>query len=128
MDEKRIGERIAALRTEANLTQAALAEALDVSDKTVSKWETGGGYPDITMFPRLAEIFHVSCDYRIRGTPRKLQKVAAESVWATTGGKRNFDRINDALAQGWRVLQSALSVSDESGYVMVVLEKEVYEE
>lgn len=41
MDEKRIGERIAALRTEANLTQAALAEALDVSDKTVSKWETG---------------------------------------------------------------------------------------
>ena len=86
MDEKRIGERIAALRTEANLTQAALAEALDVSDKTVSKWETGGGYPDITMFPRLAEIFHVSRDYRIRGTLRKIQNLAAkiclsEKLW-----------------------------------------------
>ena len=116
MDEKRIGERIAALRTEANLTQAALAEALGVSDKTVSKWEVGGGYPDITMFPRLADIFHVSCDYLLRGSPRKIQKVAAESVW-----------INDALAQGWRVLQSALSVSDESGYALVVLEKEIYD-
>lgn len=127
MDEKRIGERIAALRTEANLTQAALAEALGVSDKTVSKWEVGGGYPDITMFPRLADIFHVSCDYLLRGSPRKIQKIAAESVWARTQGKRDFDRINDALAQGWRVLQSALSVSDESGYALVVLEKEIYD-
>ena len=41
MDEKRIGERIAKLRTAANLTQAALAEKLGVSDKTISKWEVG---------------------------------------------------------------------------------------
>lgn len=51
MDEKRIGERIAKLRTAANLTQAALAEKLGVSDKTISKWEVGGRVSRYHIFP-----------------------------------------------------------------------------
>ena len=41
MDEKKVGARIAKMRMDAGLTQAALAEKLGVSDKTVSKWENG---------------------------------------------------------------------------------------
>jgi len=128
MDEKRIGERIAKLRTAANLTQAALAEKLGVSDKTVSKWEVGGGYPDITFFPLLADTFHVSCDYLLRGTPRMAQKVVAEYPFGSNRGKRSIDNLNDYLDQGWRVKESALSVSDQNECIMLVIEKEVYDE
>ena len=48
------------LREEKNLTQLELAEKLFVSDKTVSKWETGKGYPDINLLEPLAGVLGVS--------------------------------------------------------------------
>ena len=48
------GKAIAFLRREAGLTQAALAEALEVSDKAVSKWERGLACPDISLLPKLS--------------------------------------------------------------------------
>ena len=63
MDAKSIGETIAALRKNRGMTQSALAEQLNVSDKAISKWENGQGYPDITLFPLLASLFGVSIDY-----------------------------------------------------------------
>lgn len=63
MNQISIGRNIANLRKEKGLTQNALAELLGVSNKTVSKWESGLGYPEITQFPALAKIFNVSVDY-----------------------------------------------------------------
>ena len=63
MDQVTIGKTIASLRKEKGLTQNALADLLGVSNKTVSKWESGLGYPEITQFPSLARIFDVSVDY-----------------------------------------------------------------
>ena len=57
-----IGENIKRLRTESNLTQEQLAEALNVSSVAVSKWERGDTMPDISMLPRLAYYFRVSID------------------------------------------------------------------
>ena len=54
------GAIIKRLREEKNMTQAMLAERLGVSDKAVSKWETGKGYPDITLVEPIAEILGVS--------------------------------------------------------------------
>ncbi len=54
------GEAIRLLREKNKLTQAQLAERLCVSDKAVSKWETGKGYPDITLLEPLAETLKVS--------------------------------------------------------------------
>lgn len=48
------GNTIRKLREAKKLTQAQLAEKLDVSDKAVSKWETGKGLPDITLLEPLA--------------------------------------------------------------------------
>lgn len=72
MDAKTIGNTIAALRKKSKMTQGALAEMLDVSDKAISKWENGQGYPDITMFPKLAAIFGVSADYLMLGERRGI--------------------------------------------------------
>lgn len=63
MDAKSIGETIAELRKSHGMTQLALADRLNVSDKAISKWENGQGYPDITLFPLLASLFGVSIDY-----------------------------------------------------------------
>ncbi len=51
------------LRTEAGLTQAELAEQLNYSDKSVSKWERGEALPDVTVVKNMAELFHVTVDF-----------------------------------------------------------------
>ena len=54
------GSAIRALREQQHLTQAQLAEKLSVSDKTISKWETGRGLPDISLLEPLAQALKVS--------------------------------------------------------------------
>ena len=61
------GEMIRNLREKMGLTQAQLAEKLAVSDKTVSKWETCRGYPDITMLEPLAKVLSVSVGELLSG-------------------------------------------------------------
>jgi len=62
MNAKSFGATIAALRRKKGYTQAELAEHLSLSNKTVSKWENGQGYPDITTLPTLAKLFGVTVD------------------------------------------------------------------
>lgn len=54
MDTLKTGALIRRLRTEHELTQRELAEGVGVSDKAVSKWERGGGCPDVALLPALA--------------------------------------------------------------------------
>ena len=56
MDAKKFGTFIATLRKENNMTQVELAQKLQVTDKAVSKWERGLGFPDINTIEPLAEI------------------------------------------------------------------------
>ena len=63
MNAKSIGATIQSLRKQHKMTQMQLAELLNVSDKTVSKWEAGAGFPEVTQFPKIASIFKVSVDY-----------------------------------------------------------------
>lgn len=67
MDNKKIGNFIADLRKEKGLTQKALADILGVTDKAVSKWECGAGYPEITLVPTLAQTLDVSMSELLSG-------------------------------------------------------------
>ncbi|MDO4809520.1 MAG: helix-turn-helix transcriptional regulator, partial [Eubacteriales bacterium] len=60
MDQYVTGSAIRQLREKKKLTQEALAEKLGVSGKAVSRWETGKGYPDISLLGPLAENLSVS--------------------------------------------------------------------
>lgn len=69
MNQYVTGAMIKALREQHGLTQLQLAGALMVSDKTVSKWETGKGYPDITLLEPLAKALNVSVAELLTGKP-----------------------------------------------------------
>lgn len=60
MNQYITGAVIKELREKNHFTQAELAKKLNVSDKTVSKWETGRGYPDISLLEPIAKVFGVS--------------------------------------------------------------------
>lgn len=62
-----IGANIARLRRRRNMTQADLARHLYVSNKTVSKWERGLGYPEITQLPSIARLLGTTVDHLMLG-------------------------------------------------------------
>ena len=70
MDAKKTGALIAERRKALGLTQKELAGRLIVSDKAVSKWETGAGYPEVTMLPLLAETLGITVDELLAGEVR----------------------------------------------------------
>lgn len=57
-----IGENIKRFRLDRGLTQEEVAAHLGVSFQSISKWERGDGYPDITMLPTLSNYFEISID------------------------------------------------------------------
>ena len=57
-----IGKNIKDLRKRDNRTQENLAKALGVTCQAISRWEAGGGYPDMELVPAIANYFHVSID------------------------------------------------------------------
>jgi len=67
MEKKSIGKFIAILRKANGYTQQQFADLLNVSNKTISSWETDKSSPDLSTIPIIAEMFHVSCDEILRG-------------------------------------------------------------
>ena len=90
--EHSIGKTIAALRKQYGWTQVELAEKLGVSDKAVSKWESNGGYPEVSQFPSIAKIFGVSIDYLMTGEETALptESVDKEMPTETIGAKEKI--------------------------------------
>ena len=72
-----LGETIYRLRTEKSLSQGDLAEMLEVSRQSISKWENNSAVPDLEKIIRLSEIFEVSLDELVKGeeTPRRTATV-----------------------------------------------------
>lgn len=67
MDSKKTGQVIAERRAELALTQKQLAEQLHISDRTVSRWERGVGFPDLSLLEPLADVLGLSVVELLRG-------------------------------------------------------------
>ncbi len=67
MNQIKIGEFISSQRRKKNLTQAALAEKLGITDRAVSKWERGKGLPDVSLMLDLCEIFGITVNELLCG-------------------------------------------------------------
>lgn len=72
MNTLEFGKFLVRLRKEKGLTQLQLAEKLNVTDKAVSRWETGKNYPDIEIFESLTEVFDISLSELLEG--KRIEK------------------------------------------------------
>ena len=110
MEKKTIGGFIAALRKANGMTQKELADRLNVSDKTVSRWERNDGAPDLAVIPIIAEIFDVTCDELLRGERKSPTEraEASESADETTP---------KAEKQRQRLLKSTLTQYTNCSYI-----------
>ena len=73
-----LGERIIELRTDRGLSQLELAEAMEVSRQSVSKWETGASTPDLDKLVKLADYFGLTLDQLVKGEAPKKEGVQEE--------------------------------------------------
>ena len=73
-DLVKMGKHISELRKKKNLTQVQLADLLNVSNKTVSKWELGDLAPDITLLKPISEVLEVEVEEILIGKSRKIDK------------------------------------------------------
>lgn len=139
MSEINLSEHLFALRKECGITQEALAEHLGVSKAAVSKWETGAGYPDLSMLPRIAAYFNCTVDELIGYRPqlskeeirniyqkltkmleiRSLEEAAKEcETWI----RRYYSCFPLLLQMGWFLLNHAANRPDSDSYTSRVLE------
>lgn len=104
MDQIKIGAFIKELRKENGLTQEQLAEKLNVSGRTVSRWETGTNMPDISLLTELAEFFDISIPELIDGE-RKSENMNQEV-------KETADKMADyASAEKENIIKSVRNQS-----------------
>ena len=91
-------EKIYALRTQAGMSQASLAETLQVSRQTVSKWELGTSYPEIEKLLAISELYHVTTDFLLKDQPASQEDVRMDRlVLRFLGYAQDMDSISRDL-------------------------------
>lgn len=91
-------EKIYTLRTQAGMSQASLAETLQVSRQTVSKWELGTSYPEIEKLLAISDLFHVTTDYLLKDQPASQEDVKMDRlVLRFLGYAQDMDGISRDL-------------------------------
>lgn len=104
IEAQKVGKRIKQNREQANLTQDALAQRLNVSRQSISKWEKGESLPDIDRLVQMSEIFNISLDMLVTGKDSNIRKVIVE--------KNSPQHMNgwEFLAKDWPFIIALLSI------------------
>ena len=110
MDQIKIGAFLKELRKEKELTQEQLAEKLNVSGRTVSRWETGSNMPDISMLVEIAAFYNVSIPEIIRGERKSenMDQETRETAVAMAQYGQNAVKLGKQNAIG--ILMSAFGI------------------
>ena len=94
MDAKEIGRTISTHRKALGLTQMQLAAQLQVSNRTVSKWENGDGFPDISLLPGLAAALDITIDELLTGeVPAQIQQSVSAAEARRAQGRYQVAKI-----------------------------------
>lgn len=109
MDENKIGQFIAELRKEKNMTQKDLAEQLHITDKAVSKWERGLSCPDISLLSPLAEILGVTTGELLNGQKHTPDSAASDDH--SDGVDQAISYAEASVHKKMTSLQNILSIS-----------------
>lgn len=111
MDQQKIGVFIATCRKEQGLTQQKLAQILGISDKAVSKWETGRSMPDLSLFLPLCKVLAISVNELMLGERIEQQE------W-----KEKADQVLMEVIKNWLGKDTRLSHKSADGKILLQIE------
>ena len=101
LNELNIAKTLVLKRKEKGITQEELAAYIGVSKASVSKWETGQSYPDITFLPQLASYFNITVDelinYQPQMTKEDIQKLYLRL--SNDFAQKPFDQVMDEIRE-----------------------------
>lgn len=113
------GERLYELRNKNNLSQEELAEVLDVSRHSISKWENDKGYPEMTRLLFMSDYFDVSLDYLMRGIKKENNE---EKVTADDADKISNDKYKTKnILLVWNNFLSNLSPNQKTLFMLLYI-------
>lgn len=119
MEKEKIGKYIRKKRIEKGMTQQQLAEKIQVTEKAVSRWETGRGVPDISLLEPLAEELHVSVTELLNGEERVQEEAVSDdgltytfhlrkgASWVDSQGRKIADVTADDFVAGMQHMMDA---------------------
>ena len=113
LDQKKMGEFISEMRRNKGITQREMAEALDISDKTVSKWETGRGIPDVSIMLALCAYLEISVNELLAG-----QRLSKESY--TQKAEEHIMELMKTTEKNARTQKWSM-IGGGAGFVMLLL-------
>lgn len=111
MNQIKIGRFIAETRKQKNMTQRQLADALQISDKTISKWECGKGLPEISLMIPLCEILQITVNDLLTGekiSDTDYQKNAEDNIMNLINEKEKI--VKELQFRGWLTVLSGIIV------------------
>jgi transcriptional regulator with XRE-family HTH domain len=116
-----IGSRIKALRAKADMTQAKLAEKLNLTDKAVSKWESGEGAPNVEVLADLASLLGTTTDYLLTGKdPNQPKPVETKPVVARTE-EENLGILASTIEDGYYSIDKVVALNDFDLYQFALI-------
>ena len=116
-----IARKIYMQRNQMNLSQADLADRLQVSRQTVSKWETDISHPDITKLIALSDLFNVSIDYLVREDETVQQSANLDRlVLRFLGSAQDMEKISSELVD---IMRDGIIDADERTRMLTIVDK-----
>ncbi|UVI28765.1 helix-turn-helix domain-containing protein [Paenibacillus spongiae] len=104
-DTYKMNERIRTLRLERGFTQQELGDLLGITAQAVSKWETGLATPDITLLPKLSELFNCSIDSLYYGFETRIGlEVTSPSYTYRVSAGQQCSFCGKHPEQAWRII------------------------
>ena len=119
MDLSKTGKLIATLRREKGFTQKEVADKLNICAKTVSKWETGRGFPDVSLISRLSKFFQVDISKILEGELPEIKPEACnvKKIKIPPSLAKTFAKNAATFLQVWAVPK--LYVAEEISHLFV---------
>ena len=108
MNQIKIGEFISSQRKMKNLTQAALAEKLGITDRAVSKWERGKGLPDVSLMLDLCEIFGITVNELLSGEEISMENSNQKNEQLLLDMAKELEQKNKTI---WSSMWAIMTVS-----------------
>ena len=109
MDQVKIGKFIAACRRKENLTQMQLAEKLNITDRAVSKWETGRALPDSSIMLELCDTLKITVNDLLSGEVINMNDYNKEMENKIIEMVKQYGEVNRALCEIYKNKQDAIN-------------------